>query len=213
MRPQKKVVKTNGKQNNDGTKLRQIYNAAAKIICDKGFDAMTMNDIAQAVGMTKAGVYHYIDGKKDMLFAVMSFGMDSLDKAVIEPARVIGDPEQRLRTIVYNHSQLITKGSNPITIVVDEMAGLSAAHRRKINQRKRVYFDLIRDTLNQLKEDGKLRDVDTTVAAFSILGMLLWISRWYHPDGKLDNEAVSAEILKLALGSVMLPESRSTKTL
>jgi AcrR family transcriptional regulator len=213
MRPQKKVVKTNGKQNNDGTKLRQIYNAAAKIICDKGFDAMTMNDIAQAVGMTKAGVYHYIDGKKDMLFAVMSFGMDSLDRAVIEPARVIADPEQRLRTIVYNHSQLITKGSNPITIVVDEMAGLSAAHRRKINQRKRVYFDLIRDTLNQLKEDGKLRDVDTTVAAFSILGMMLWISRWYHPDGKLDNEAVSAEILKLALGSVMLPESRSTKTL
>jgi len=213
MRPQKKVVKTNGKQNNDGTKLRQIYNAAAKIICDKGFDAMTMNDIAQAVGMTKAGVYHYIDGKKDMLFAVMSFGMDSLDRAVIEPARVIADPEQRLRTIVYNHSQLITKGSNPITIVVDDMAGLSAAHRRKINQRKRVYFDLIRDTLNQLKEDGKLRDVDTTVAAFSILGMMLWISRWYHPDGKLDNEAVSAEILKLALGSVMLPESRSTKTL
>ena len=213
MRPQKKLAKSNGKLNNDGTKLRQIYNAAAKIICDKGFDAMTMNDIAQAVGMTKAGVYHYIDGKKDMLFAVMSFGMDSLDRAVIEPAQVIADPEQRLRTIVYNHAQLITKGSNPITIVVDEMAGLSAAHRRKINQRKRVYFDLIRDTLNQLKEGGKLREVDTTVASFSILGMLLWISRWYHPDGKLDSEAVSAEILKLALGSVMISESHSTDKL
>ncbi len=211
MKPQKKLTKTNGKPANDGTKLAQIYNAAARIICDKGFDAMTMNDIAQAVGMTKAGVYHYINGKKDMLFAVMSFGMDSLDRAVIEPAREISDPELRLRTIIYNHAQLITKGSNPITIVVDEMAGLSALHRRKINQRKRLYFDLIRDTLNQLQEQDKLREVDTTVAAFSVLGMLLWISRWYHPDGRLDSEATSDEILKLALGSVLRPSSRATK--
>ena len=211
MRLQKKLVKNNEKVTNGGTKLAQIYAAAARIICDKGFDAMTMNDIAQAVGMTKAGVYHYINGKKDMLYAVMNYGMDSLGRAVIEPASKIADAEERLRTIVYNHAQLITKGSNPITIVVDEMAGLSAVHRRKINQRKRVYFELIRDTLNQLKEENKLREVDTTVASFSILGMLLWISRWYHPEGRLNSDEASAEILKLALGSILRSPSHNVK--
>jgi hypothetical protein len=30
---------------------------------------------------------------------------------------------------------------------------------------------------------GKLRDVDLTVAAFSLLGMINWLSRWYQADG------------------------------
>ncbi len=37
----------------------------------------------------------------------------------------------------------------------------------------RVYIDLLRDTLEELKKDGRLRDVDATVAAFSIAGMIL----------------------------------------
>ncbi len=50
---------------------------------------------------------------------------------------------------------------------MEEVAGLTPEHRRKIDQRKRAYVDLIRDTLNQLKKEGKLREVDVTVATFS----------------------------------------------
>lgn len=186
----------------------EIYNAAAKIISEKGFDAMTMNDIAQAVGMTKAGIYHYIEGKQNMLFAIMNYGMDKLDNGVIAPASQIEDAEKRLIAIIDYHAKLITQGTNAITVLVDEVAGLSTIQRKKIIQRKRVYFDFIRDTLNTLKEDGRLKDVDTTVAAFSILGMLLWISRWYHRDGKLTSDQVANEVLKVAIGGTLRTPKR-----
>jgi AcrR family transcriptional regulator len=189
----------------------EIYNAAAKIISEKGFDAMTMNDIAQAVGMTKAGIYHYIEGKQNMLFAIMNYGMDKLDNGVIAPASQIEDAEKRLIAIIDYHAKLITQGTNAITVLVDEVAGLSAIQRKKIIQRKRVYFDFIRDTLNTLKEDGKLKDVDTTVAAFSILGMLLWISRWYHRDGKLTSDQVANEVLKVAIGGTLRTPKRALR--
>lgn len=198
MKESKKSVKTN-----DPKRLAEIYNIAAKIICDKGFDAMSMNDIAQAVGMTKAGIYHYIQGKKEMLFEIMSYGMDQLDQGVIAPAKQITDPEKRLQAIIYNHAKLITRGNNALTVLVDEVASLSPANRKKIKQRKRAYFDFVRDTLNQLQEEGKLQDVNPTVAAFSILGMLLWISRWYRANGKLTAEQVSEEILKVAVGGTL----------
>ena len=164
-----------------------------------------MNDIANAVGLTKAGVYHYIRGKEQLLFEIMSFGMDMVDEDVSAPARAIPDAELRLRTIVERHVKRILEVGGAVTILIEEMQALTAAHRRKIRARKRAYFELIRATLEQLAAEGKLRDVDPTVAAFSLLGEINWISRWYRSGGKLEPAKVAGDVLKLALGSVLKP--------
>ncbi|HET9531046.1 MAG TPA: hypothetical protein VFQ92_11890, partial [Blastocatellia bacterium] len=121
--------------------------------------------------------------------------------------------EQRLRTIITNHVRLITdrstpQGNNPVTIVVDEVAGLRVPHRRKIDQRKRAYVDLVRETLKQLREEGKLNEVDVTTSAFSLLGMILWLSRWYNPEGRLSPEEIAEEITKIALGGLLRSQAK-----
>ena len=211
MKTQKKTTKaieTSKKRQNE------IYRAAARLFCDKGFDATSMSDIAEMVGMTKAGIYHFVPGgKKDLLFAVMNFGMDRLDENVVIPARAIADAEQRLRTIITNHAELIASssgpdGHSPVAIIVDEVSGLTSPQRQKINNRKRAYLSLVRGTLQTLKEEGKLKDVDVTVTAFSLLGMMLWLSRWFRPDGRLSGKQVTQEISKIALGGILRPEVR-----
>ena len=195
-------------------RLVEIYRAAAQIICNKGYDATSMNDIAEAVGITKSGLYHHVSGKRNLLFSIMNFGLDSLEEQVIIPAREIPDAEQRLREIITNHVHLITsrstaEGNNPVSIVVDEVAGLTLPQRRKIDARKRAYVDLIRDALTQLKASGKLRELDVTAATFSLLGMILWLSRWYSPAGRLTPEQVSEEVTKIALSGLLRPEAQS----
>ena len=212
MRPQKKLDASE-----EPNRLNQIYYVAAKIFCDKGYDATSMSDIADAVGITKAGIYHYVKSKQDLLFAIMNFGMDRLEIQVITPARAVIDAEQRLRAILRNHALLIIEGSrpegySPLTVLNDEMAGLTPAHRRKVQLRKRAYLNLLRDTLRQLKDEGKLKDVDATVAAFSLFGMLLWLSRWYKPDGRLTGDEVANEIEKIALGGLIRPQARLSRT-
>jgi AcrR family transcriptional regulator len=64
-----------------------IYRVAAEIMCQKGYEATSMNDIADAVGLTKAGIYHYIRGKEDLLFEIMSYAMDMVDQDVRVPAQ------------------------------------------------------------------------------------------------------------------------------
>lgn len=189
-------------------RLSEIYRAAAQVICEKGYDATSMNDIAEAVGITKAGIYHHISGKGDLLFHIMNFGLDALEEEVIVPARAIADAEERLRTIIRNHVQLITtrstpQGKNPVTIVADEVAGLTPAQRRKIDRRKRVYVDLIRETLNALKAQRKLKDVDVTAATFSLVGMILWLARWFSPSGRLSPDQISEQITTIALGGLL----------
>jgi len=141
----------------------------------------------------------------------MNFGMDALENEVLIPARRVADAEERLRTIIIRHVELITQrstsqGNNPVTIVVDEVAGLTPAHRRKIDKRKRAYVDLVRETLTQLRKEGKLRDVDVTVASFSLLGMILWLSRWYRPDGRLAPDQIADQVTKIAMDGVLRPQ-------
>jgi AcrR family transcriptional regulator len=180
-----------------------IYRVAAEIMCRKGFEATSMNDIADAVGLTKAGIYHYIRGKEDLLFQIMSFAMDMVDQDVIGPAKQVADAEQRLRTIVERHAKRILEVGGAVTIILDEMAALTPAHRRTIKARKRAYFDLTRQTLQQLSEEGKLRDVNPTVATFSLFGMINWISRWYRPDGTLNQQKTLDDFLEIAVSSVI----------
>jgi AcrR family transcriptional regulator len=189
----------------------EVYRAAAQIILRKGFDATSVNDIANALGMTKAGLYHYISGKKELLFDIMNFGLDELDEEVAAPAHAIPDAEARLRFMISTHARLVTRGQGAITILVDEITALTPAQSRKITRRKREYFDHLRGLLDELKSQGKLQDVDTTAATFSLLGMINWLSRWFRQDGALTADHAAAEITKIALHGILRPDARSSR--
>src|SRR6478735_3173344 len=153
-----------------------------------------MSNIAAAVDLTKAGLYYYIESKEDLLFAIMNYAMERLETMVIEPSREIADPEARLRSIIERHGRLLTEGNKAITILTDEIEGLKPKHRKQILDRKRVYFDFVRGTLDALSTAGQLRDIDPTVATFSLFGTLLWLPRWYRSEGRLTNEQVIQQI-------------------
>lgn len=204
MKPQKKTPTNN-------ERLAEVYRTAAQIILRKGYDATSVNDIANALGMTKAGLYHYISGKKELLFDIMTFGLDELNDECVAPAHSVADPSERLHFIITKHAQLVTRGQGAITILVDEITALTPAQQRKITARKRDYFDKLRGTLEQLKAEGKLQDVDTTTAAFSILGMVNWLSRWFRPDGSMTPDQIGEEIAKIVLHGLIRPEERGVR--
>jgi AcrR family transcriptional regulator len=199
-------TKSKFQHNRKEQRADHIYRVAAEIMCQKGFEATSMKDIAEAVGLTKAGIYHYIPGKEELLFQIMGFAMDMVDQDVIEPAQQVADAELRLRTIVERHARRILEVGGAVTIILEEMAALTPVHRRAILLRKRAYFDLLRQTLDQLALEGKLRQVSPTVAAFSLFGMITWISRWYRRDGKLTPDETLRDFLDLALGAVLRPQ-------
>ena len=191
-----------------GERLRQIYREASRLFVERGYDATSMNDIAEAVNLTKAGVYHFIENKEELLFDIIQLGMDQLFEEVVVPAQLIRDPYDRLRLILRNHIANISRSEspigNPVTIVVDDPTGLTLRRRRIIDRRKKEYFNLVRDTLRELEADGKLVEgLDTTVAAHTIIGTMLWVARWRRPNGRLTLDQIVEQISRIVLGGVM----------
>ena len=193
----------------DDERAGNIYRTAARMIYEKGFAATSMNEIAEAVDLTKPGLYYYVKGKKELLFAIMSFAMDLLEEYVVAPARALDDPAERIAFVVREHSRLLTHDTSALAILIDEVAGLSDEQRRSITERKRAYFDFIRGDLDALREAGRLRAVDTTTATFSLLGMVMWIARWYQKGGRLEADAVVDDLARIALSGVLAEPSTS----
>jgi TetR/AcrR family transcriptional regulator, cholesterol catabolism regulator len=182
----------------------EICRTAARIFRQRGFDATSVSDIARALKMTKAGLYHYFTSKEELLLEIMMFGLDQVRDEVIIPAREIRDPEERLRQIVIRHAQITTRAEGAVS-QLDELRALPPVAQKKVRELQRKYFDLVRGTLRELKDEGRLRDVDVTVAAFSTIGMILWMPRWFRQGGRLGNEQVADEIANMTLAGVLAP--------
>ncbi|WP_397420526.1 TetR/AcrR family transcriptional regulator [Phenylobacterium sp.] len=189
-------------------RARQIFVQAARLFVEKGYDGASMSDIAEAVNITKAGLYHFVKSKEDLLYTLVSFGMDELEDEVVNPGRAEPDPAVRLRLMIRNHVANIGRvGSsqgNPVTIVTDDITGLSPRSRRLINSRKRAYYTLVRDTLEELKVRGDAAaDLDTTVAAHSLIGAILWTGRWRRPNGRLGVDELVEHLTAFVLKGVL----------
>ncbi|MFN6130778.1 MAG: TetR/AcrR family transcriptional regulator [Planctomycetota bacterium] len=185
-------------------RTEEIYCKAAQIFYERGYDATSMSELASALDITKAGLYYYIESKEDLLFRIINYGLDWLEKEVVERARAVSDPEERLRFIIQRHGEEMIKGSKAIPILTDESSSLSPKLRKQIAKRKRVYFDLVRGTLLELKRQGKMQDIDPTVATFSFFGMILWLPRWYNRSGPLSADKILEELTQLFFGGLLI---------
>ena len=183
----------------------EVYRTAAKIILAKGYDATSVSDIARALGITKAGLYHYFDSKEALLFEITAYGLDRVRDDVILPARAVRNPEERLRQLVIRHACIATHGRGAVAQLVDEVRQLPPAQRKQLEERMRSYFDLVRDTLRELRTAGRLRDVDPTVATFGLIGTILWLPRWFRQNGRLSQEQVANQIADIALAGLLRP--------
>jgi AcrR family transcriptional regulator len=198
-------------QNQVQARRARMCRTAAQLFRDRGYDATSVSDVARALGMTKAGLYHHFESKEALLFEIMMYGLERVRDEVIVPVRAVRDPEERLRQVIVRHARIATRGHGAIAHLGDEIRALPASSRRQVERRMRVYFDLIRDTLIELKAAGRLREVDPTVAAFSLLGMILWLPRWFRVGGRLDQGAVANDIASFALGGLLASRRPAAK--
>jgi AcrR family transcriptional regulator len=191
-------VTPGGRRPDDGDRYRAILETAARLICERGYEGTSMQEIAAACRLTKAGLYHYIQNKEQMLFAIMSYGMDLFEGQVLAKVRDIADPVERLRACMRLNIELVTHGaSKEVIIILHEHATLTGEARESIDQRKKQYVRFIENTFSEAARLGRMRPLDPTIVAFSFLGMVLWVYKWFKTDGRLTAAQISDGMLDL----------------
>ena len=167
-----------------------------------------MQDIADACGLTKAGLYHHVATKEALLIAIMEYGMDLFEEVVLARVEHISDPLERLRQTMANNIELVTTDSSKeVTIILHEHQTLHGEAQKKINARKKRYVRFLEDSFRQAMARGQIRPVDPTLASFSFLGSVLWTYKWYRPDGRLNPQQLAGGTIDLFFNGLVTQPS------
>lgn len=171
-------------------KREAVLRAAVRSFNDKGFHATSLDEVANALNVTKPTIYHYFGSKDEILFECVRRGLDSIREAAEAVETRGGGGLERLRALILGYAGVMTKDFG-MCVVRTADHELSAESRARFRALKREIDDMVRRVVAQGMADGTLAKGDPLLVTFTLTGALNWIARWYDPAGPLTPQQVA----------------------
>jgi AcrR family transcriptional regulator len=163
-----------------------ILRAAAALIAERGYHGASMRDIARAVGLQMASLYHHFGSKQELLVLVMREAMHDLTSCVESAVEAAGaDPGDRLAAAIRAHVRFHTERRPEVIVADAELRALEPAGRAEIVALRDRHQALFRAPLEELgvAEEG--------VIASAVVTMCTDVALWFRADGGLDADGVA----------------------
>jgi AcrR family transcriptional regulator len=186
-------------------RAQQIVRASAQLIQEKGFQGMTLQDVADELDFTKAALYYYVQDKQDVLFRIF---LQTLEMALETAEEIVNSamsPPEKLRAYIDRQVRMIAEHPELFTVYFNEKAHLTSEHSQAASDKERQIVHAIAAIFQQGVIDGYFRDLDPVVATFAIMGVSNWVYRWYRPEGRLSVDEVSKVLQIVTLRGLELP--------
>ncbi len=164
-------------------KLTLILRTAALLFAEHGYDATSLDMIAEQLGMHKATLYHYIDGKESILFQCQLRSFTDLDEVEAHARDRSLGVLARLRyfTVHLARAQHNEFGRCLVLIGPKPLAEAAGGEIRRIQRRLDT---IVRDLIKEGHASGELDVPDPALAGAMLFGALGWVPRWYSPQGR-----------------------------
>jgi TetR/AcrR family transcriptional regulator, cholesterol catabolism regulator len=183
-----------------------ILDAAAQVFRQKGFHGSSMADIAEAVNLQKASLYHHVTSKQEILLALLDRALDLLYEHIAPITREDLPEQVKLERMMEAYLQAMTENIDLSAVLLLEHRSLEPElHSRHVPNRDR-FEELWRDVIRQGVKEGIFRQMDPGMAARALLGIMNWVITWYQPDGKMSIGQITDHYADLFLRGLLSKE-------
>jgi AcrR family transcriptional regulator len=187
-----------------GPKIRA---EALRLFAERGYAAVSMREIARAVGVQVGALYNYIPDKQALLFSLLEGHMHDLAAALAARPRA-EDPMARLRDFVHFHIGWHLERPQAVFIAYMELRNLSPENFAVIERLRREYETGLEAILREGSARGAFAVPDSKLATLAIIAMLTGVTTWYRPGGRLPLDAVQDRYWELTRQMVTAPPAR-----
>lgn len=151
----------------------QILQTAKHLFIQQGYVGLSMREIAEAVGVSKAALYYHFTDKEQLFVAILRANLDVLEKNIDAICEGGGSESHKLRLFVQYVLMEPADNRAVIRLASQEMGHISPEARADFG---RHYHEAFIGKLAKIFADGALagefRSIDPYLAAWSLLGML-----------------------------------------
>jgi AcrR family transcriptional regulator len=179
-----------------------ILEAAAQVFRQNGFHAASMADIAEAVNLQKASLYHHVSSKQEILFELLDRALELLLERISPIASMDLPAEDRLCRMIREYLQILAENTDLSAVLLFEHRSLEGRqHARHVPNRDK-FEDLWRDVLADGVRSRQFACDDIALTARAILGILNWTITWYRPNGPLTVDQIAEHYSSLLLNGL-----------
>lgn len=168
---------------------KKLIDVSIDLFSRKGFKGTSIRDIAAEMGMTTSNIYHYFGTKAGLLSAIERQTLEPLIKEFRRIASLDMPPLDRFKLLVRTHLtfQDSHRNESKIFSLREELFpnGKKDLNRKFQTETYFIYRSEIERLLESMGRKG-----NSTIAAFSALGAVVWFLRWYNPEGRNSLEEV-----------------------
>ncbi len=189
----------------------QILEAATELFAARGFSGTSLQDIAEATGLTRPALYHYFSSKEDLLSRLVS-------EVTVGPAadlrrirRRTGPPAtERLHAMAASIVELQALHPSRFRMLVRSEADLPETLASTYAAGRRSVLREFSSVIDEGVASGEFRPVDARTAALGIIGLCNWVAWWHRPGDDAEDRRVIASLADMAVASVVANDPRET---
>lgn len=187
--------------------------AAANLFAERGYSGTNLQDIADALGMSRPGLYYHFSSKEKLLHAMAEeITLQPLQMATEAQRRSPENPAEALREMMASNVRWLLTHGQLFRVLDRSENDLPAELRERHDHAKRAMLDNLVALIERGILTGQFRPVDATVAAFAMIGMSNWTVWWFKPDGRVGLEAVVDQFADAALRIVLRTDSHRSRS-
>ena len=178
-----------------------ILARAAALFARGGYSATSMNQVAEASGLSKATLYHYFKDKYALLVDIADDHVSRLQRIVREQALEQLAPQERMRALIARLVEEYAGAQNEHRVLTEDVKFLEAGDRERILDKEREVVAAFAQVVAALRPDLQQAALSKPLTML-LFGMVNWLFTWMKPEGPLDYDAIAPVVTDLFLGGL-----------
>src|SRR5512138_221368 len=182
---------------------QDILEAAAQVFRQKGFHGASMQDIAKAVSLQKASLYHHVSSKQEILLALLDRALELLLERIAPVAAQELPADKKLQEMIRVYLQILTENTDLSAVLLFEHRSLERKqHARHVPNRDK-FEALWRDVVDEGVAARLFKCEDSALTTRAMLGIMNWTLTWYRPTGPLGIDEIADHYSNLLLNGLL----------
>lgn len=172
---------------------------------ERGYEATSLQEVADEIGLLKGSLYYYIKTKEDLLWAIVLRPHTAALALMEECSAMDAPPAGRLTWFITSYLSLLAKDRIFVTVYLNELDRLSQARLETIRTERAKFIGFVTDLIDEGQRTGAFRPGGSAeVLALAILGMLNASVQWYRGRRPHRTDEIVESIILLVSSGIVL---------
>lgn len=181
------------------SKREIIFTAAAKLFRDRGYQATSMRDLAEAVDLKASSLYNHIGSKEEILREICVANADKFSAGMQEVMQSDANPLEKIKALINMHINIAVNDYTSVTSFNDEWRHLGEPALSNFKEKRKKYEREFLSIIEEGIAQKQIQDINPMVCMYTILSSTQWV---YDAHLDLDQSSLSMDIKRMLISGI-----------